>query len=73
MGEKEQEHVLVVLWLDEPKALMESLRAKLPGYKVTYFKQKNMEESLGEGKFLANTGGLPMGEFRFSFPPINIP
>lgn len=67
----EQEHVLVVLWLDEPKALMEHLRSQLPGYKVTYFKQKDMEESLGDGMFLANTGGVPIGKFRVSIPPTN--
>lgn len=69
MGEKG--HVLVVLYLDEPTPLIEQLRANLPDYKVTYFKQKQpMEESLAEGEFLANNGGVPKGEFIVLFSTI---
>ncbi|KAK2758760.1 hypothetical protein FQN54_003451 [Arachnomyces sp. PD_36] len=55
-----EEHILIVLWPEEPKALVEDIRAKLPGYKVTYFQQRGMEDSLAEGNFLANTGGVPI-------------
>ena len=61
-------HILVVLWIEEPKALLEKFRANFPGYKVSYFRQQSLDEQKKAGDVKgtnprANRGGVPDGEF----------
>jgi hypothetical protein len=62
-----QPHILVVLWIEQPKALLEKIRADFPGYKVSYFRQQSLEEQRKHGEVKetnerANRGGVPTGE-----------